>query len=228
MSDWREYRLGDFLLFSPETYWRLFELHNAALWPVHVAAMLALALLFRGAVAGWRWTGVAVGVGLAAAWACVTWIFLAQRYAPINWAIGHVTPFGWAEAGLLLLAGPALSFRDRRAADTAAGIVLTGLALAYPALGVLAGRPILQSEVAGLAPDPTAVATLGLLALARPGWPRFALTLLPALWLVLSAATLVAMGAVMGWLPLAAVTVAILPRLSRRRREIAGPGRSRE
>ena len=32
MLDW-SYRLSDFLLFSPRVYWRMFELHNAALWP---------------------------------------------------------------------------------------------------------------------------------------------------------------------------------------------------
>ena len=41
MSEWWTYSLSDFLLFSPRTYYRLFELYNAAIWP---AQMLALAL----------------------------------------------------------------------------------------------------------------------------------------------------------------------------------------
>ena len=36
MADWLSYRPQDFLLFSPRTYWRLFELHNEALWPLHL------------------------------------------------------------------------------------------------------------------------------------------------------------------------------------------------
>ena len=42
MLDW-SYRLSDFLLFSPRVYWRMFELHNAALWPLPLA-MLALGI----------------------------------------------------------------------------------------------------------------------------------------------------------------------------------------
>ncbi len=41
MPDWSTYRLEDFLLFSPRTYYRLFELHNAAVWPGQVLALAA-------------------------------------------------------------------------------------------------------------------------------------------------------------------------------------------
>ena len=33
MPEWWTYSLSDFLMFSPRTYYRLFELHNAAIWP---------------------------------------------------------------------------------------------------------------------------------------------------------------------------------------------------
>ena len=41
MSEWWSYRAEDFLLFSPRVYWRTFELHNAALWPLHFATLAA-------------------------------------------------------------------------------------------------------------------------------------------------------------------------------------------
>ena len=41
MSEWWTYRPEDFLLFSPRVYWRMFELHNAALWPLHVLTLAA-------------------------------------------------------------------------------------------------------------------------------------------------------------------------------------------
>ena len=51
MSDWWTYRLSDFLLFSPDTYRRLFELYNAGIWPIQIAAallgLLALAAALR-------------------------------------------------------------------------------------------------------------------------------------------------------------------------------------
>ena len=41
MSEWWTYRPVNFLLFSPRVYWRMFELHNAALWPLQVLALAA-------------------------------------------------------------------------------------------------------------------------------------------------------------------------------------------
>ena len=37
------------LLFSPRVYWRLFELHNEALWPLQVPALLLGAAILAGA-----------------------------------------------------------------------------------------------------------------------------------------------------------------------------------
>src|SRR5205807_4521090 len=46
MSEWWTYSLSDFLLFSPRTYYRLFELYNLALWPGQIAAIaLGIVLL---------------------------------------------------------------------------------------------------------------------------------------------------------------------------------------
>ena len=35
MAVWLSYTLSDFLLFTPHTYYRLFELYNRAVWPAH-------------------------------------------------------------------------------------------------------------------------------------------------------------------------------------------------
>ena len=95
MSEWWTYRLEDFLLFSPRVYWRMFELHNAALWPLHLvtfAAGVAIILL-----ALWRphGHGLWIAIILAALWAFVGWSFLWIRYAAINWAIAYVAPAFW-------------------------------------------------------------------------------------------------------------------------------------
>ena len=53
MSEWWTYRLSDFLMFTPRTYHRLFELHNAEVWPLQIvtieAGLAALWLAWRGA-----------------------------------------------------------------------------------------------------------------------------------------------------------------------------------
>ena len=39
MPDWLTYRLSDFLLFSPRTYYRMFELYHAQVWPIHLVVL---------------------------------------------------------------------------------------------------------------------------------------------------------------------------------------------
>src|SRR5262249_13168915 len=86
MGEWLTYSLSSFLLFSPETYYRLFELYNVAVWPVHILAIalgLAILVLWRGGAA---WQGRAVAAILTAAWLFVAWAYLLVRYDTINWA----------------------------------------------------------------------------------------------------------------------------------------------
>ena len=102
MSEWWTYRAEDFLLFSPRVYWRMFELHNAALWPLHVltlAAGLLIILLIAWRPGTWaRWLALI----LAIPWIFVGWSFLWNRYATINWAAAYVAP-AFAVEGVLLL-----------------------------------------------------------------------------------------------------------------------------
>jgi hypothetical protein len=58
------------------------------------------------------------------------------------------------------------------------------VAIAYPLAAPLLGRPWQQAEVFGLAPDPTAIGTLGLLLLLEPGPERRLPGWLRATWLV--------------------------------------------
>ena len=55
MAVWLSYSLSDFLLFTPHTYYRLFELYNRAIWPVHAAGRGARPHA-PGAVVLWRRT----------------------------------------------------------------------------------------------------------------------------------------------------------------------------
>ena len=46
MGEWSTYSLGDFLMFSPQAWYRMLELHNRAWWPLQiVAAALGTGLL---------------------------------------------------------------------------------------------------------------------------------------------------------------------------------------
>jgi hypothetical protein len=105
MSEWWTYRLSDLLLFSPRTYYRLFELYNAAIWPAQVVAitvgLAVLALGRRPGGARGRW----IAALLAGCWLWVAIAFHANRYATINTA---AVDFAWGfafEGALLIWSG---------------------------------------------------------------------------------------------------------------------------
>jgi len=209
MSEWWTYRPEDFLLFSPRVYWRMFELHNAALWPLQVITLAAglIIILF----VGWRPGASArlVALILAILWTFVGWFFLWNRYANINWAAAHIAP-AFAVEGVLLLVigslGDGLAF-DRRGLAGWIGYLILAFALAgAPLLAPLQGRGWATSEVFGIAPDPTAIATLGVLLLAR-GRLLPLLVPIPILWCLLSGMTLSTMGEPQAWAPYAALAL---------------------
>lgn len=217
MSEWWTYRLDDFLLFAPRTYWRLFEAQNTALWPLHlatVAAGLALVLLiFRQPDRARFWTGLVLGV----LWAFVGWSFLINRYAGINWAAAYVAPAFFLQAGLLLLAAllpGGLAFARRDAIGWAGLVLALAGLLLYPALPLVFARPWTSAEVFGIAPDPTAIVTLGLLMAARGAWLAVLLPI-PLLWCLVSGLTLWAMDDAQAWLPFGAVAIGVLLALAR-------------
>ncbi len=192
MPEWLTYQLSDLLLFSERVYWRLFELENAALWPLPVlsplAVLAALLLYVRHRDIGRR---VMCGL-LAIAWVWVGWHFVLQRYAPINWAMTYASPLFTLQAiifAILAMRRPSRDAIPRYSTFFGYGMILTGT-LAYPALAVLQGRTVESAEIVGIAPDPTAIVSIGAAYLFSQGWIRLAALLGPSVWLAQSALTL--------------------------------------
>jgi len=272
MSDWWTYRLSDFLMFAPRTYYRLFERYNAEVWPAHAVA-LAIGVVIgvlvfksarpdaaggarnaapgtdgrREALALRAWALPAACALLAGGWLWVAVMFHLRRYAEINWAAAWFgAAFALQAVLLLVVAGASLwrgghgpvAQRPAAAAGFAAspasfvsgpagwrgtaglGLLLYAL-LVHPFVGRVFGRPWTQAEFFGLAPDPTALATLGLLLMLRPtgrvergrqggagGAIAWMLWPLPVLWSLVSGATLWAMQAPDAWLMPAAALLA--------------------
>ena len=203
--------LEDLLPFEPRVYWRLFALENEALWPVQPLLLAAGALLVIRFLSGRRPSGRWLGPALGAAWLWTGWQFVALGYGAINWAAPALAWGFHAEAALLAALGVSGRLAlERRGRSAWPGIGLLAAALfVWPLLAPLDGRPWTQAEIAALAPDPTAIATLGLLALAaRNRWTAL-LSVLPALWLAVSALTLLTMGAWQGWAVLAALVAGL-------------------
>jgi hypothetical protein len=214
MSEWWTYTLSDFLLFSARTYYRLVELYNADIWPAQLVALALgfaiLAIFFRSAA----WRGKAVSTILAACWLWVAWVFHAERYATINWAATYFAIGFAAEALLLIWFG--LIRGELPCAPEGSAVHVAGLGvflfalIVQPLIGPIIGRPWTQAEIFGVAPDPTAIATLGILLLAsrRTAW---ALMPIPIVWCAISGATLWTMKSQDALItPLAALLVLLL------------------
>lgn len=215
MSEWWTYSLSDFLMFSNRSYYRLIALYNAALWPAHLVAISAGAAVI-GCVAR-------PGVGarrmalllLAAAWAWVAWAYHLARYADINTAGPYFAAAFGVQAVLLCLeamrphGAPAVGIQKPLA------LGLSSLAvLAYPLLALGAGRDWRQAEVFGIVPDPTALATLGVLLALRTHWVTW---LIPFAWCAASGATLMALRVGYAWLlPTVALLAVVAGLLFRR------------
>jgi len=229
MSEWWTYGPRDLLLFSSRTYYRLFELYNLEWWPLQLAALafgVAMLGLWRHGGDG---AGRAIAVILAVGWLWVGWAFHAQRYASINLAAAY---FAWAfavQALLLLWLGgvrgqlaPTQAARLHRRAGL--GLLLFSV-LAFPLMTPLLGRGWTQAEVFGMAPDPTALATLGILLVTgrTPAWVLFPI---PVAWCLVSGSTLWAMDAPdFALVPLAAllaVGLAVVGRLTGSFRQVWG------
>lgn len=216
MSEWWTYRLASFLLFSPRTYYRLLELYNLAIWPAQVAGMAIGLAIVALLIAKHRQRDRIIAGLLAACWLWIALAFHYQRYAQINWAAtGFAVAFA-AEALLLVVVGVVagrLFLQRARGAPLwiATSIVVISI-LGYPILAPLTGRPWTTAEMFGVAPDPTAIASVAVLALVR-GRVRWLLLVVPVLWCAVAAATLWAMNAPERWVVLSAGLLALWPAL---------------
>jgi len=195
MRDMFTYELSDLMLFSERVYWRLFDLENTALWPMPLLAPLAL--LTALGLHAWRpKAGLRAICGLLAlAWLSVGWNFILQRYAPVNWMMTYVGPAFMLQAiafAFLAVRGRAMGRNPGPERMTGYGIILAAT-LAYPGLALWQGRTMASAEIVGIAPDPTAFASLGVAFLVSGRWHRLAVLALPCVWLGQSGLTLYAL-----------------------------------
>ncbi len=199
MAEWWTYRPSDFLMFSAASHARLLEQYNQHAWPLH-ALMLAVGLLLIATATApssrmVRWMPLA----LAAAWGWVGWDFLWSWFAEINAAARYLAFGFWLQAALLVALFLALSVAPgknlpqppspTRRAHLAGAALVAAAVLLWPLTAPMTGRTWAQAEYFGLAPEPTALATIGSLLAARPRRMSW-LMVIPVVSMVLSLGTL--------------------------------------
>jgi len=207
------YALSDFLLFSQDTYFRLFELYNRDIWPVHPAALvLGVALLWLIRRPDERSGRIAAAI-LVVIWAWVGWAFHLERYATINLAAPYFAVLFGIEALLLIWSGVIrgkIRFAESGSIRAQVGFVIVAFSvLINPLIGLLAGREWSQVSLFGLGPDPTAMATVGALLAAR-GKSRWLPIAFALAWCIVATLTAIAMGSIEGFGPGMIVVVTIV------------------
>jgi hypothetical protein len=221
MSDWLTYTPQDFLLFSPRVYHRLIELHNEALWPLQIAALACGLLLLFLALRGGAVASRVVFAFLGVLWIWIAWSFLWERYATINWAVAYAAPLFALQGLALIWCG---TIRDKLWLAPVSGLVagatvvlLATAVIAYPLLAPIAGRPWTAAETFGIFPEPTALATLAILAGAPRGGSL--LIIIPLLWCVLASEVLWLLGSPEFFIPATGALAAVFLGFMRRRGE---------
>jgi len=207
MSEWWTYSLSDFLMFSSRSYYRLIESYNAAIWPAHLLALVASVIVIVAIARPRQHLQRSAALVLAATWGWVAWAYHLERYAEINTAAPYFAAAFAAQALLLCW----LAYRPANAAPAPQPVALglSGLAiLAYPLLALARdGGQWRQAEVFGIVPDPTVVATLGMLLAWRA---PVVFWLIPVSWCLVSGATLMELKIGHAWLLPALALTAVL------------------
>jgi hypothetical protein len=219
------------LPYTAEVYFALIGRYNAAMGAAGIALAILSALVAVGLILRPRpWSDRVVAGLLAVGWIWSGAVFHDQFFAPYNFAAPiYAAAFG-LQGALLLWTGVIrgrLRFRwARDPASLIGGAILAVALVADPVLGWLAGWPPGQTPVIGLAPDPTTLFSLGVLALARPR-PPVHLLVLPVLWALWSGWMTWTLGVVSDLtLPLAGLALLLALIVARRRpREVVTPVR---
>ena len=201
MLEWLTYSISDFVLFSPEVYWRLVSryLTELSYFP-SVIAVSYLALFYCLAKqTRLKW----VCLYFALMWAWLGWQFYLEHYLSINWFAKHLGYACLLQALLMMIASWRIENHKHNQIRNHNHKPRSHYHLAYMATiaATLVLIPILASTVSlpwslgliGLMPIPTALITLMLLIQAcisskRKWW--LILCLLPMLILTLELLTL--------------------------------------
>ena len=194
MGELASYRLSDFILFSQTVYYRQFELYNQLMWPLHILAiifsLIIIYVLWKKPV----WGGRLVALLLIVSWLWVAWAFLYQRFYQIH-VVANWYAFAFVLQALLiiwygLIRNCFALFVINRLRIKIGSILLFIAYAVYPFIAYLTGRSWMQFEMFALAPDPTVLASLAILIFYKV---PVVIYVIPVVWLLLSAMTLIVM-----------------------------------
>lgn len=196
MDVWLSYSLRDFLIFSPDAYFRLYELSNLALWPFHIPLILLSLVALYMVRLHHVLVQKALLFWLAIIWLFVGFWFLRTFYSQINTLALPLSYLFFCEAALLFLSGFITSRTVNQESHTTTrtiggwAIILYAY-LIHPVTAIHWERSFTGIEVFAVAPDPTSIGTLGFLMLLKTRGYLY-LMIIPCIWLTFSILTYMA------------------------------------
>ncbi len=197
MNDWASYSLQNFIPFTENVYFRLMERMGETFWPLH---LLTLALGAGAIALILKHHPRTACLLIAPVWVFVAVAFFIQRYGQLNWAGDYIGYAFLAQAvllGLIPLLGRGLGKpRHWKSPPMVVGgtLVCFGLVV-QPLLAPLGGDSWYQAQVFGIHPDPTAIASLGVVLLGLRSLAMWVAAVIPLFWILISALTLLALDA---------------------------------
>lgn len=184
------------LPFTTDAFFEVFARYNAAVWPVVVALWVVAAgvVVTVVRVPGERASRLAAAV-LAVLWLWGGLVYHAAYFTSINPAAWGYAALFIGQAALLVWYGAVqrrLAFGAATGMARGLGVGLACYALAYPALGVLAGHAYPASPTFGV-PCPTGILTAGLL-LTTARRPPIPVVVVPVLWALIGGSAALVLG----------------------------------
>lgn len=209
---------------------RLFSGYNPTVWPGHLLAYAAIGVALVGILGRpGRWSDRLTSGVLAAAWLWLGVVFFGRHAAQTDPLLGAIYGAMFVYQAFLFVGdgvlGDRLALEACTRATSRVGWAALGYALvAYPLIGLALGLGYPESPLFAMAPCPTAIATFGLLLLARPPLPKH-LLVIPSIWAVLAPLAAVGHGYLqdLGLFVVGALAVALILRRDRVRGDDRAP-----
>lgn len=189
MSEYLDYTLTNLLLFSPETFFRQFELYHSAVFPVQlVLPFLFIGLLFCYKKAPNYFVSVTL-VLIAASCVLCAFAYHLQFYKSINW-VAHYFAKLFILQGVLFTFAAYKQWREPIILNVSVRRVIGGLLIfysivAFPFIDLLLRENWMQIQLVAVTPDPTMILALGILLCFKISY-AWLMAILPVIWLIIS------------------------------------------
>ncbi|MEC7204228.1 MAG: DUF6064 family protein [Pseudomonadota bacterium] len=170
--------------YSAEPFLEVLAVYNQTVWPGQLTALFLSAFLLGLLLFPRKGSNRVISGFLALGWLWTGLIFMDLHLIQLNWAARYFGIVFGIQGLLLIWSGlikDRLRFHGDKSAASWAGLFLVVFALIIYPLGALLAHGLASVQLAGLAPTPLTILTMGVLLLCRDRTPVH-LLVIPVVW----------------------------------------------